>query len=291
MAEPSIRLHAYDRHPLGAELLPARAPRRGTALLLHAMMVDRRSMDRPAGKGFASSLQDRGWDVLLADYRGRGLSGAPAGLGADWSYDDLVLHDLPAFVELARGLGGPVVVVGHSLGGHTTAAAMGCGLVTIDALVAISANVWLRRHEPSLPAALGKSALTAALLASTQAFGHVPSRLAGIGPVDEARSYARDLARFWWSDAWTSRDGRVDYLAAAHNLTEPVLAVYGTGDAWLARQPAASAWATALGAEVWLAGGGAHGLDHAPSHMGVITDPRSAPLWARIADWMDAAVR
>ena len=116
--------------------------------------------------------------------------------------------------------------------------------------------------------------------------GSVPARRIGFGSVDEARRYGTDLARFWLEDRWGSRDGRVDWLEGAARIREPVLAVYGTGDHLLARQPAARHWAEAMAAEVWLAGDGAHGLAHAPSHMGLVTDPRSAPLWQGIADWM-----
>ncbi len=38
----------------------------------HAMMVDRRTLDRPRGAGLASALAEAGLDVVMMDARGHG---------------------------------------------------------------------------------------------------------------------------------------------------------------------------------------------------------------------------
>jgi len=113
-----------------------------------------------------------------------------------------------------------------------------------------------------------------------------------MGPADEARPYIQDISGFWTRDLWGSRDG-VDYLAAARQVTGPVLSVLGEGDALLAHPEGATRWASHIGeagAEVWRAGSGTHGLQHDPDHMGLVTDLRSRPLWREIGRWIEASV-
>ena len=98
-----IAVPCEDGVVLQVERIPARGRARGVAVVLHAMMVDRRSMDRPTGAGLASTLASEGWEVWNADFRGHGGS-----VAAQWSYDDLVLRDVPALVAAARAAGGPV---------------------------------------------------------------------------------------------------------------------------------------------------------------------------------------
>src|SRR5690349_3080658 len=74
------------------------APPVAVAVVSHAMMVDRRTLDRPRGRGLVSSLAAGGIACVVADLRGHGNSGPRAGEGGDWSYDDLVELDVPTLV-------------------------------------------------------------------------------------------------------------------------------------------------------------------------------------------------
>lgn len=275
----------------GAELhirrLPTVGPRRGAALLLHAMMVDSRSMDRPKGAGFASYLASQGWDVHLADFRGHGQSTAR---GSQWSYHDLVREDVPRLIAgVKERVRGPVVAIGHSLGGHVCAASVGLGLCSVDALVGVATNIWLPTlEEPSYHWV--KGALTQAMVGVSLPKGRFPSRALGVGPADEAMPYVRDLRQFWVEDRWGPVGGP-DYLSALSEVRVPSLWIMGSGDGLLARPTSANAWASRIpGGERWMVGGGAHGLKHAPGHMDLITSQRSWPMWQRMERWMVAAV-
>ena len=98
-----IVLPTTDGHQLVADLhLPEGSPK-GLALLGHAMMVDRRTMDRPKGHGLASVLVSRGFAVLNVDFRGHGESVLHTGLS--FSFDDIVrvglyLTDLSEFAAV-----------------------------------------------------------------------------------------------------------------------------------------------------------------------------------------------
>lgn len=260
----------------------------GVVLLLHAMMADARSLDRPAGAGLASALARRGWTVATADLRGHGASGPLARDGGRWTYDDLVLRDLPALVAAVRARAdGPVVLSGHSLGGHVALAALGCGAVTADAAVLWSVNIWDADLEPDPLARAAKAASMGAFLHVSRPAGRFPARRLGIGPVDESGPYVRDLVRFW-RQGWHSADGRHDWTAGLGRLDLPVLSVLGAADALMARPAAAAAWARQVrGAEVWVAGLGAHGVHGAPGHMALVTGPEVAAVADEVAGWLD----
>ena len=144
-----MKVETSDGWVLDVDRRDPRGMRKGAVVLLHAMMVDRRSMDRPRGQGLASFLSNAGWEVYLADFRGHGESGPDPKRGGSWTYDDLVYKDVPALVAAARENGGPVYVMGLSLGGHVSAASAGARACDPDGLVLMSANVWMPRLEPS----------------------------------------------------------------------------------------------------------------------------------------------
>jgi len=263
-----------------------RGERKGAVVVLHAMMVDRRSMDRPRGQGLASFLADSGWEVFLADFRGHGESGPVAREGGQWTYDDLVCQDVPALVTRAARAGGPVYVVGLSLGGHVAAASAGAGLCAPDGLVLLSSNIWMPQLEPSRRRRRVKGLQMAVFRAISELRGRFPSRRLRMGPADECRTYVRDLHRFWRRDAWTARDG-TDWLAGLATYEGRVLSVVGKRDRLMAHVDGARRWASPFPRlAFWHVGRGDHGLEIDPDHVGLGADPRCRPLWAAVDGWM-----
>jgi pimeloyl-ACP methyl ester carboxylesterase len=254
------------------------------------MMVDGRSMDLPPGAGLASFLADEGWEVFVPDLRGRGLSGPTVAEGGTWTYDDLVRFDLPALVASARAAvpNRPCWVVGNSLAGHVSAAAEGIGAYEEppDGHVFFSVNMWVRALEPSFFLRLRKAAGSAMFGLFALLFGRIPARRLRIGPVDEAGPYCLDVCRFW-NRGWGSREG-VDYLAALAHVRGPALSIVGRADTYLAAPVGARAWFERLGGvrEFRLVGVGDEGLEFAPGHMTLVTDPRSRPAWRMAARFM-----
>lgn len=288
-----LRVATADGWVLSVRHLPARGEPVGVAVLGHAMMVDRRSMDRPAGGGLASTIADSGWHVLLADVRGHGESGPTPAAGGSWSYDDLVFRDVPALVAAARhhhpGL--PVALVGHSLVGHVGMAAAGSGAygegAPPDLHVLIAANMWIWGLDP--PRDLARARSTLLFMTLARLFGRFPSRLVRMGPAEEARPYVSDLGRFLFSGIWGSADGRHDYLRNLARVRGPVLALGGRADALMGHPEGIRRWTEGLsGAEVDLRilGAGDLGMTADPGHMELVTDPGSIGVWREIAAWM-----
>ncbi len=278
-----------DGWSLGVRVFSPPGTPRGVVVLGHAMMVDGRSLDRPAGEGLASFLALEGWRVHVPDLRGRGLSGPTVDDGGTWSYDDFVRFDLPALVADARSAApGPCWVVGNSLSGHASVAAAGTGAYDEppDGHVFFSVNTWTPALEPDGLLRIRKALGSLAFGLFGLLWGRVPARRLRIGPVDEAAEYARDLHRFWKS-GWRSRDG-VDYLASLPSVRSPVIAFLGKADTYLAAPVAAEAWTRRLGGkvEVHHVGRGDLGLTFDPDHMTLVTDPRSRPAWREAARFM-----
>ena len=269
---------------------------RGVAVLAHAFMARRSEFHREDG-GLAGFLAGRGGRVVTFDFRDHGDSGPRADEGGTYGYDDFVRGDLPAVVSFARSLARgsratrrklPVVVVGHSLGGHTSLAAQATGAIAADALVGFGACPWARGLEPSPSRWAVKRTIVHGMLAMARRVGRFPARALGRGSDDESLACVEDFGRFA-AVGWGSADGRVDYLSALAAIRVPVLQVVSTGD----RLECAPACGAALlercgdGAArelLWIEGrddGGA-----APRHMAMVTSRRTKIAWARVEEWM-----
>ncbi len=260
---------------------------RAVVVLGHAMMVDRRTLDRPRGRGLASALVDAGLEVVVMDARGHGESGPGAHEGGRWDYDDVVRFDVPAMVEAGRAAaaGRPVALLGHSLIGH--AAMIAAGLRpdrAPDAIVAFAPNLWAGSLEPSPAMRLTKGALLEAWAALSRARGLFDPAPFGMGRTAEAQPYVAQFAQMWRRDRLESPDGE-DYEAALGRATLPVLAVASDNDRLLAR-PASVARFAALATRADVELRVLRGPD-APTHAGFVTDERSRGLWRETARWIE----
>ena len=273
-----------DGITLRIDRVRAAGERRGVVVCLHAMMTDGRYFGARRERSFAATLAAAGYDVLVADFRGHGRSRPPEAGRDDWSFDDLVEFDLPAIVATAASASGcapeELVLVGHSLGGLVSTAALGTGRIASPRLLVLPATcVWLLGpHAP-----LRRRVVMAAYRHVTALLGRAPIRALRVGTADEARTYVRQLTGWTRAMRWTSLRG-VDYTAAAETITTPVLPYAGAGD-WMCTAADARGFAGHLpcAAEVRIVGR-AHGDAIDPDHFELFTRPELAPLWHDLAD-------
>lgn len=262
-----------------------------SAALGHAMMVDRRTMDR-RGAGLATTLAEHGIAALNFDLRGHGESGPSAKDGGRWSYDAFVRHDLPAITRAARERfpAVPAVLVGHSLAGH--GALISAGVFpdrAPDAVVGLAANLWLPRFEPRRSLKVVKGATLLAWAATTLPRGWFDPRVVRMGTAAEPWPYVWQFARNYVTDRLMSLDGHDDYVAALGRAELPVLAVSSTGDRLLANPASVSAFlANMHRARVTHRIVTDRDISPAPDHMRLVVDARSAPIWVEIADFIRA---
>jgi pimeloyl-ACP methyl ester carboxylesterase len=240
-------------------------------LCLHAMMTDGRYFGARRDNGFARALGAA--DVYVADFRGHGQSQPPIAGKDDWSFDDLVERDLPALVEAIR----PDAILGHSLGGLVTLAAIGTGAIAAPrALVLAATSVWLG-------GGLSRRAIMTAYRGVTALFGKAPIRALRAGHADESRTYVDQLTGWQRSGRWLSLTG-VDYLTALETVRVPALAITGAGD-WMCKPDDATAIARRVNARVRIVGR-AHGDALDPDHFQLFTRPELGRLRDEVARFL-----
>ena len=276
-------MRTADGVTLHADRVPAIGTRRGVVLCLHAMWTDGRYFGAQRDGSFATTFANAGYDVVVPDFRGHGRSIPPRAGTGDWSFDDLVELDLPAMIAGAGCAPSELVIVGHSLGGLVTCAALGIGAIPSPRLVLLPAtSVWLLGPDGDLRRRLMMSAFRHV----TALLGRAPIRALRIGNADEARTYVKQLTGWTRAARWTSLRG-VDYLAAMRTIATRVLPICGAGD-WMCTPVDARGFAAhlpdALPVRVV---GKQHGDALDPDHFQLITRRELRPLW----DELVAAVR
>lgn len=299
-SEPTPEVVATSREPFetrcddgwrlrGEWVLPP-APR-AVAIAGHAMLADRRTLDRPSGQGLVTTLARRSIAVLWPDLRGHGLSGPRAEDGGDWGYDDLVDLDVPALVNAARSRfpGLPVFAVGHSLFGHVALAhAARYPAVPLAGVAMISCNMcnpeWRRRPLGWIT----KGVLLEIVRGVGLVAGRFPARRLRLGSNDEALGYVQDFARFWRTGHWRARDG-FSYYEALSRVRVPVRAWVGAGDRLMSPPAEAQGIVSPVpGARLEVVGR-TSGLPFDPGHMATVLDRRVRPMWEDVASFVCSA--
>jgi predicted alpha/beta hydrolase len=283
-------IHTDDGWALAADILPAVSSAWGVAVCGHAMMCNRRTMDRPAGGGLGSTLAAAGLHTILVDLRGHGESVLPEP-SAQYTYDDVVLRDIPSIVRTVHQWYPdlPLVWLGHSLAGHGALAALGVHPnLPIDALVNLAGNVWIDALEPSRRMRWLKRAISECWMGVSRVWGRFPARFLRMGTEDEALPYVAQLVGICRQGRWGSLDGHFDYLALLEGVRTPVLSVVGKADTWMCRPESARLWldhATASHVTHRVVGaveGDPAGIDH----MGLVTNLEMKPMWDEMVDWI-----
>lgn len=236
----------------------------GTCVLGHAMFARKTSFGRRDRPGLAQALGAAGFRTIAFDFRGHGDS-----VAADYGYDDFVRFDLPSVVSAARARSDdrPVIVVGHSLGGHVALAAQGMKVLEADAIVGLAANVWHPALDRSFFRRALKRVIASASVRAAARIGRVPARALRLGSDDASLRYIDDLFRSTRRATWASADGAHDYLAGLANVTVPVANVVGEHDRLMCHPEA--------GARFLERCSGPTALFSAPAgHMDLVTSPR-----------------
>jgi predicted alpha/beta hydrolase len=268
---------------LRIDRVPARGSCRGAVVCLHAMMTDGRYFGARRDGSFAAALAESGLDVYVADFRGHGRSVPPYAGEEDWTFDDLVERDLPAILgraaEASQVAIDRVAVLGHSLGGLVTCAALGTGRIAAPPrLVLAATSVWLGESA-------SRRAIMAAYRGVTALFGRAPIKAIRAGTADESAGYVDQLTRWTRTGRWTSGAG-VDYLAALDRITTPTFAFSGAGD-WMCKPFDAEAIARRIRTCPPLRiVGKKYGDRLDPDHFTLFTRPELSKLRREVADML-----
>lgn len=279
--EPILHTVQAAGWSLAVSEFPARGQPRGVVVAGHAMMANRRTLDRPRGQGLASTLAEAGLHVYTFDVRGHGESKPAAADGGRWIYDDIVNGDVPAMVAWARDrhpdlrLG----LLGHSLIGHASLLWLGITPeAPVDALVLYATNLWIPQCETRRARWLRKRATLAMWLLLSRPFGYFPARRLRMGTDDEPLSLVKDFRRWATSGGCARLSDGVDYLAGRERVKQPVLAFVGEKDDLLCVEECCARF---------LAPVPNHTIRSVPGadHMTLVTRDSSRPAWQETAAW------
>lgn len=178
----------------------------------------------------ASALATAGHHVITVDPRGHGQSLPLPRRGVDFSVDDIVRHDMAAVMDhiATTYTDLPVILLGHSLGGHLSTLYMAENPDAAAALITLTSTHFHYRKigVPSLVMFGGFSLLA-------KIFGYLPGQYVGWGK-PSAKTVVRDWARWGITGKFQGSDGR-DMAPAAAALEKPFLSIGFTDDTWLAR--------------------------------------------------------
>jgi len=177
------------------------------ALVLPALGV-------PAGayRRFAEALAALGTPTGVAEWRGGGASPVRAARGIDWGYLDLLQHEVLGGLSALRAHlhDRPVVVIGHSLGGHLGLMARAVATQGLSGVLTVASGTpTLRFFAPRLRALIRVVLATHRL--SGPLLGYFPGHRIGFGG-----RQSRKLMDEW---ALLARLGRFEMQG--RNLLEP----------------------------------------------------------------------
>lgn len=194
-------------------------------LMVHGMMSNGRIFYSHNGKGLAHYLASQGFDVFVADLRGKGLSTPRISRHARHGQTEMIRDDVPALHAAIRGLTGdqPVHWVSHSWGGVILNSALLRRpelIPQVASLVHFAAKRSV--HVRNLPKAIEIDLMWNMVLRGvTRSVGYLPARELNFGADNETDKTHRQIARWAKVRPWVDGDDGFDYGAAARHTQLP----------------------------------------------------------------------
>ena len=310
-----IALHVYE--PAGAKA------RRHPVVLCHGLASNHLGFDTHADTSLARHLAGRGYLVFALDLRGHGHE-HPTRRGArrfGWSFDEYLLHDVPAAIEHAKRASGASAVhwIGHSMGGLLAYAHLArggsrdfCSVTAIGSSLdysgaasgfhALLPLLSLLDHVPFVPVGLLGRAMARLVGRVETPFQRFNVWSSNVDPEQWRRVSRRgfhavsppvmaQLASAMQPGGLRSRDGATTYLEGLARATAPVLAIAGDRDAQCPPEAAARTL-EALGSprRELRVFGPAHGHGDHYGHFDFLIGRRArTEVFPCIDAWIDAA--
>lgn len=202
--------------------------------LVHGSMENGHIFYSSSGKGLAPWLASRGFDVFVADLRGRGESKPRVSAKDDWGLREILEEDFPAMLAEIIRIKGTVSQhwVAHSMGGVLQLAYLArweCP-APVASLSFFGTKRYIGTWSPKklLMIDAAWSGLGSLL---TRSYGYLPAKKWRMGSDDESMHSHRETNQWVMDKAWLDpRDG-FDYAAALKKQSlPPALYMTGAGD-------------------------------------------------------------
>lgn len=198
----------------------------GTPLImLHGAIENGRIFYSGSGRGLAAYLARNGFDVYVADLRGRGRSKPPISRSSSFGQTEAITEDIPACVEAVIKLRGPIPQqwIAHSWGGVLFSSFLArfpeyLGLV--NSMVYFGSKrtirVWNTKRFLQVELVWKWICPLACFIA-----GYLPARQLKIGSDSETVKSYRQSAAWVKNDAWVDSDDGFDYGAEIIKISLP----------------------------------------------------------------------
>jgi len=204
-------------------------------LMLHGSVENGKIFYSESQKGLGPYLATQGFDVYIADLRGRGLSAPPIDRQANYGQTEAITEDIPAFLEKIVELRGnePQHWVAHSWGGVLLASYLARHpeqASKIKTMVCIATKRCIRAHNWEI---FWKIDLFWHLFGPrlTRIFGYLPAKYLGIGSDNESRLSHQHCSLWVKPSPWIDPVDQFDYSTAIKKLTlPPTLYLTGSHD-------------------------------------------------------------
>jgi len=194
-------------------------------IMLHGAIENGRIFYSGSGRGLAIYLARNGFDVYVADLRGRGKSKPPISRSSCFGQTEAITEDIPACVEAVIKLRGPIPQqwVAHSWGGvlfSSVLARFPKYLKLVGSLVYFGSKRTIRVWNIHR---ILKVELVWRWLCplACRIYGYLPARQLRIGSDSETAKSYRQSAAWVKNDAWVDSDDGFDYGAAVKKLFLP----------------------------------------------------------------------
>lgn len=233
--QEDLRVPINDRDTLFLKRI-RHAERQGPpVLMIHGMMSNGRVFYSHGGKGLAHFLARQGYDVFVADLRGKGKSTPRIDADARHGQTEMICEDLPALHATVRRLSGdqPVHWMSHSWGGvllNSTLLRYPELIDQVASLVHFAAkrSVQVRNIHKLIEIDLMWNWV---LRGVTRRVGYLPARRLKFGADNETNKTHWQIKRWAKASPWVDSDDGFDYGAAArHTRLPPALYLAAQND-------------------------------------------------------------
>lgn len=193
--------------------------------MLHGAIENGRIFYSENGRGLAPWLAARGYDVFVADLRGRGESRPHVGRRADYGQYDSITREIPRLLDEVAAMrpGVKIHLVAHSWGGVLLNSVLGRYPQRLDS---IGSSVYFgskRRVRAMNACRIFKIELVWVFLSKIiiALKGYLPAKAMRIGADDEPANFLRESIVWVRQNRWISPVDGFDYTARFQELTMP----------------------------------------------------------------------